>query len=124
MKIIKSRHVNQLEPIIYFYCELIGFSVIEAYKDRFNYDGVIIGEDDSDWTMEFTVSNEKPNRVIEEDDLMIIFIEDSARYNQIIEKLRNEKTLEFAPKNPHWEEKGRLFRDPEGYGVLLVRQTC
>jgi hypothetical protein len=29
--------------------------------------------------------------------------------------------MEFAPRNPYWEEHGRLYKDPDGNRVVIVK---
>ncbi|GAU78706.1 VOC family protein [Fusibacter sp. 3D3] len=115
-----ARHAKELEPLMHFYCDLLGLKVISEFKDHNDYTGIIVGCNQCNWEMEFTKSSELPKHVVDEDDLIILKYEDEIKYNSTLERLTKEKYLEFAPKNPFWEERGKLFRDPEGYGVVIL----
>ena len=115
-----ARHVKSLEPLMHFYCVLLGLKVNSEFKNHNGYSGVILGCDQCNWEIEFTESSDSPKHLADEDDLIILKYEDKVQFDLVLEKLRKEKYLEFAPKNPFWEENGKLFRDPEGYGVVIT----
>lgn len=120
MNIRFARHAKALEPLLHFYCDLLGLKVISEFKDRNDYTGVVLGCDYCNWEIEFTKSSECPKHTADEDDLIILKYEAEIEYNLILERLMKEKYLEFAPKNPFWEDHGKLFRDPEGYGIVIT----
>lgn len=123
MKIRIARHVKAIEPMVHFYSDLLGLEVIKTFKQHNGYDGVIMGYKTSDWEIEFTKSTESPMHTTDEDDLLILKYDDIEVYRSVIEKLSLEKNIEFAPRNPFWEDQGKLFKDPEGYGVVVIMQV-
>ncbi len=120
MKLRVARHVKKLEPMLYFYCDLLGFELDRTFENHSGYSGVILNYG-SNWEIEFTVGDTKPEHRADEDDLLVVYFEDDSVYREVVERFRREKYLEFAPKNPFWESNGKLFRDPEGFGVVVTR---
>ncbi|MBF4691631.1 VOC family protein [Fusibacter ferrireducens] len=120
MNVRFARHAKALEPLLHFYCNLLGLKVISEFKDHNGYTGVILSCDHCNWEIEFTISSNCPNHKADEDDLIVFKYDDKVQYGLVLERLRKEKYLEFAPKNPFWEDNGKLFRDPEGYGIVIT----
>ena len=123
MKIRIARHVKAIEPMVHFYSDLLGLEIINTFEKHNGYDGVIMGFKTSEWEIEFTKSPESPEHTADEDDLLVLKYDDIEVYEGVIERLRSEKNIEFAPRNPFWEDHGKLFRDPEGYGVVVIMQV-
>ena len=51
-----ARHTGQIDPLIQFYCEVIGLDIIGEFKDHSGYNGVFLGKKALNWHLEFTQS--------------------------------------------------------------------
>ena len=121
MKFRVTRHVNQLKKLKDFYIDLLGCCEIARFDDNENYSGIIFGDESGCWELEFTVSDVPVTRVCDEDDLIVLYIDDESKYNKIMERCAKAKIIEFAPRNPYWEGKSKLLKDPEGNRILIVK---
>ena len=122
MRMRTARHVTALEPMRYFYVHLLEMREIGGFVDHNGYDGMILGSPEGNWQVEFTVSQDKPEHHFDEDDLIVLYYE-AAKYDAVIEKLTAENYVTFIPKNPYWVAYGNLYKDPEGFGVMVVNES-
>lgn len=120
MKFRVARHTNNLAPIIHFYKDLLGLAILGEFKDHDNYDGIFIGLEDSDWHLEFTVSNEAPQHQPDEDDLLVFYLKSMEECESLKRLFKNNNISEVKAKNPYWQANGTLYLDPDGYGVILT----
>lgn len=115
-----ARHTNSLEPIIKFYTEIVGLSILGNFKNHDHYDGVFLGLAGDNWHLEFTISNETAHHSTDEDDLLIFYVESQAEVDAIVQKAIDSNTKIAEPKNPYWKENGVLLHDPDGFGVIIT----
>jgi catechol 2,3-dioxygenase-like lactoylglutathione lyase family enzyme len=121
MKIRIAHHTMDLEGMITFYVDSLGLRLKKTFKSETGYEGVIFCDDTDAWELEFTSSHDLPKCCSDEDDLIILYFDSMAVYNSTIERLSHLKHMEFAPRNPYWEEHGRLYKDPDGNRVVIFK---
>lgn len=115
-----ARHTINLAPIIYFYKDLLGLTILGDFKDHDGYDGVFIGLQGADWHLEFTVSNQAPQHQPDDDDLLVFYLKSVEEYESLKRAFKNNNIQEVKAKNPYWRTNGSLYLDPDGYGVMLT----
>jgi len=120
MKFRIARHTDNFDPIIKFYTEFLGLSLLGSFKDHSNYDGIFIGKEGGDWHMEFTKSSAKAVHKFDDDDLLVFYPQDLSEFNKIIDRFEKSNISNIKPKNPYWEQNGVVYRDPDGQGVIIV----
>jgi len=121
MQLRVARHTQNIEKIKRFYVDLLGLEILGEFQGHDGYDGIFIGQPDKGWHLEFTVSDHLPQRVIDEDDLLIFYTSSEEDYKGILvraEKLGMGKTV---ARNPYWNKKGIIFKDPDGYLSVIVK---
>lgn len=121
MKFRAARHTNNLSPIIAFYTNVLGLSVLGDFKDHDGYDGVFVGLPGADWHLEFTTSAESANHKPDEDDLLVFYPASADEYAAITERFSKHNIPPAEPKNPYWKVNGTLYKDPDGFGVMIVK---
>lgn len=121
MKFRLARHTTNLAAIQHFYHEILGLEVLGGFEKHNGYDGLFLGRKSENWHLEFTVSDEIPQHLVDDDDLLVFYI--AKDFDLILAKLRSYPYKEICPKNPYWQENGHLFLDPDGYGVMIVPLT-
>jgi hypothetical protein len=117
-----ARHTNRLDPLITFYTEVIGLDLLGEFHDHDGYDGVFIGPKDADWHLEFTRTNEQVVHHFHDDDLLVLYPRTMVEYTGILHRLHQRGVFEEPAKNPYWNLHGRLFRDPDGQGIIITDQ--
>lgn len=120
MRLRVARHTKDLDKIIHFYTQLINLEILGSFQNHDGYDGIFIGLPDADWHLEFTVSKEEPIHQFDEDDLLVFYFNSIEDLNLVQSKLDVENCQQKPSKNPYWNENGFLYKDPDGFGIILT----
>jgi hypothetical protein len=118
-----ARHTNNLEPLINFYTNYLGLELLGNFKNHSSYDGIFLGKKDLDWHLEFTMSSEKANHIFDEDDLLVFYANDQEEFLKIIDRFKENNIQEVKPKNPYWEQNGKMYLDPDGYRIVISNKN-
>jgi catechol 2,3-dioxygenase-like lactoylglutathione lyase family enzyme len=121
MKFRSARHTNNLTRITTFYTEVLGLQILGDFKDHAGYDGIFLGLPGADWHLEFTTSHEQALHQPDEDDLLVFYPASTEEHTTILEKFRLHNIPASEPKNPYWKINGTLYKDPDGFGVIIVK---
>lgn len=120
MNLRVARHTSVLQPLIDFYTGILGLHIIGQFKDHDNYDGVFLGGKNAAWHLEFTVSEDAPKHHPDEDDLLVLY-PSVDEYGSIKQKIADNNIPLIQPKNPYWKKNGLCIKDPDGFGVMIVK---
>ncbi|RKI41548.1 VOC family protein [Corallococcus sp. AB004] len=120
VKLRVARPTRDLDAVVRFYRDGLGFEVLGGFEDHEGFDGVMLGHAGAPYHLEFTVEHghEAP-RAPSEDHLLVFYVPDPEAW---AERVRCMEAAGFAPvrsRNPYWDANGRTFEDPDGYRVVL-----
>jgi catechol 2,3-dioxygenase-like lactoylglutathione lyase family enzyme len=121
MKLRVARHTNNLDVIITFYKDILGFKVLGNFAAHNGYDGVFLGLPNTGWHLEFTVSDEAPIHYTDDDDLLVFYAESDEHYNKLLQNFSENRLLPVIPKNPYWQLNGTTYADPDGYRIIIAK---
>lgn len=121
MKFRFARHTNNLETIKSFYIDILGFELLGNFEDHDGYDGIFIGKPNLDWHLEFTKSKELVTFNFGEEDYLVFYLETIHKFEIIKSKLLENDCTLISSKNPYWNENGIIFKDPDGYGIIICK---
>jgi catechol 2,3-dioxygenase-like lactoylglutathione lyase family enzyme len=121
MKMRIAHHTTNLKGMVAFYVDLLGLKLKATFTSENGYEGVVFCDESETWEIEFTTSHDLPKCCSDEDDLIVLYFERIEVYNRIIERLNQFRHLEFAPRNPYWEARGKLFKDPDGNRIVVIK---
>lgn len=115
-----ARPTDKLGEVIRFYHEGVGLPVIGSFHDHDGYDGIMLGLSGSTCHIEFTshVSG-SPCPAPTNDNLLVLYFDDTDKYNSALERLNGYGYLPVQPENPYWLDKSKTFEDPDGWRVVL-----
>jgi catechol 2,3-dioxygenase-like lactoylglutathione lyase family enzyme len=119
MKLRFARHTNNLEKIKSFYIKVLGFELLGSFENHHNYDGIFIGKPNLDWHLEFTKSNDVVEFNFGEEDYLVFYLENEIEYQDITNRISENKIQIIESKNPFWNENGKLIVDPDGFGIII-----
>jgi catechol 2,3-dioxygenase-like lactoylglutathione lyase family enzyme len=115
-----ARPTNDLEPLIRFYDEGLGFEVLYRFSGHDGFDGVMLGHNGAPWHLEFTRAHgHAAPRAPSKDHLLVLYLPDRADWEAAVRRMRDAGYAPVASFNPYWEQNGLTFEDPDGYRVVL-----
>ncbi|MCD0469782.1 VOC family protein [Flavobacterium sp. JAS] len=114
-----ARHTNDLERIVDFYVNILGFELLGDFQNHNHYDGVFVGKSGLDWHFEFTKSEEEANHTFDQDDVIVLYPKSIIDYDVLVSNVIHGKILILTANNPFWNENGVMFMDPDGYRIVL-----
>ena len=115
-----ARPTDDLNAVVAFYRDGLGFEVVGRFADHDGFDGVMLGHAGYDYHLEVThrrghASGAAPTG----EDLLVFYLPDRERWEQAVDRLRARGHDPVAAVNPYWDRGGRTFADPDGYRVVL-----
>jgi len=115
-----ARPTDNLDAVVRFYRDGLGFEVLSSFKDHEGFDGVMLGRTGTAYHLEFTHKAEhRAGRAPSEDNLLVFYIPDAAQWKAAVARLEDAGHKPVKSFNPYWDQNGRTFEDPDGYRVVL-----
>src|SRR5512143_1304470 len=114
-----ARPTNDLDGVLHFYREGLGFPLLDQFTDHAGFDGVMLGHRGGGYHLEFTKQAGHPVEAPSEDDLLVFYLPDRTAWSRAVERLQQAGYRPVTAANPYWDLKGQTFADPDGYRVVL-----
>lgn len=120
-KIVRiARPTDQLDEVVRFYTEGLGFKILYRFEGHDGFDGVMVGILGETYHFEFTQQQgHSVGRTPTQDNLIVFYLPDQKEWQRAVNQI---KAVGYAPVksyNPYWEKSGVTFEDPDGYRVVL-----
>jgi len=85
-----ARSTNNIEEILKFYKDGLGFSVLSFFEDHDGFDGIMLGHPQTDYHLEFTkkkdpVAPKAPTK----DNLLVFYIPTKSIWQKIVDRMIN-----------------------------------
>ena len=106
------------------YCNGLGWSLLGQFEDHAGFDGAMVGHAEAPYHFELTtkrVGHVSPTPTTE--DLVVLYIPAVAEWREACASMISVGFTEVAPCNPFWSPRGRTFKDPDGYRVVLQNSS-
>ena len=114
-----ARHTNNLEKIKNFYTLVLGLDLLGKFENHNDYNGIFLGNENENWHLEFTQTNEIVHHSFNEDDILVFYPNSKTEYVKILETIQNCDIKFIESKNPYWNENGKMILDPDGFRVII-----
>jgi catechol 2,3-dioxygenase-like lactoylglutathione lyase family enzyme len=115
-----ARPTDDLERVVTFYRDGLGFEVLGEFRDHDGFDGVILGHRGAGYHLEFTRKQGHPaGPAPTEGNLLVFYLPDRAEWIRAVARLEDEGYEAVKAFNPYWDKVGKTFADPDGYRVVL-----
>lgn len=121
-----ARPTDRLAEVRAFYGEVLGLPELGAFEAHAGYSGVFFGLPDERHQLEFTTHDQgSPCPAPSRDNLLVLYFEDGAAVERLVERLTERGHPAVAPENPYWETvvSSVTVEDPDGWRVVLVAST-
>lgn len=115
-----ARPVTDLELSSRMYRQGLELHTIADFADHDGFSGIMLGRDDVQWHIEFTVCHHHPvSPSPTEDDLLVLYYPDKTEWERVCARMLAAGFTQAASFNPYWDVKGRTFVDGDGYRVVI-----
>lgn len=115
-----ARPTDDLNALLPFYCDGLGFRVLGEFRGHGNFDGVMLGHPGAPYHLEFTTAHgHLAGCAPTEDNLLVFYLPERNRFEATHRRLRAAGFEPVQSFNPYWDTKGATFEDPDGYRIVL-----
>jgi len=119
-----ARPTNDIEALLPFYREGLGFEVLYQFEDHDGFDGVMLGQRGYPYHFEFThhrgyIVAGAPSQ----DNLLVFYLPDLGEWRQAVDRMQAHGFAPFPAYNSYWDEHGATFEDADGYRIVLQQGT-
>jgi len=117
-----ARPTDDIEALLPFYRDGLGFSVLYRFEDHDGFDGVMLGAPAAPYHFEFTrarghVAGPAPSK----DHLVVFYLPDETVWRAAVQRMAQAGFEPIRAFNPYWDRDGVTFEDPDGYRVVLQK---
>ena len=118
-----ARPTNDIEALLPFYCDGLGFELLGTFAKHEGFDGVMLGHKNSGYHLEFTRHDtHDAGRAPTEDNLLILYLPEDDIFKEAVAKMEAAGFSPVKSFNPYWDRCGKTFEDPDGYRFVLANR--
>ena len=115
-----ARATDNLQEVVRFYRDALGFEVIASFEDHDGFDGAMLGHPGAPYHLEFTHRRgHTAGRAPTEENLLVFYLPDRAEWQQAVDKIESAGHQRVRSANPYWDRNGATFEDPDGYRIVF-----
>lgn len=115
-----ARPTDDIEALLPFYCDGLGFAVLYRFVDHGGFDGIMLGHPGSPYHFEFTRAHRHAaGRAPTPDNLLIFYLPDIAQWQAAVDRMEAAGFTAVPAFNAYWDRQGRTFEDPDGFRVVM-----
>src|SRR4051812_9492635 len=115
-----ARPSDDLDAVVRFYRDGLGFSVLASFEGHDGFDGVMLGHAGACYHLEFTrKAGHAAGRAPTQDNLLVFYLPDRSEWQAAVDRLLGLGRRPVESFNPYWDRGGATFEDPDGYRVVL-----
>ena len=119
-----ARPTDDLEALLPFYVDGLGFEILFRFDNHAGFDGVMLGQAGSPYHLEFTHHRgHRVGRAPSQDHLLVFYLPDPDAYGAAVDRMAKAGIAPVAAYNPYWDAHGCTFEDSDGYRVVLCREA-
>ncbi len=119
-KLRVARPTDNLEKIVNQYLNGLDFKILSEFYDHNYFDGVILGNENAPYHLEFTHHHGTTvGKAPTEDNLIVFYISSSEEWEKQCSKMVKAGFKHVNSYNPYWDKNGKTFEDVDGYRVVL-----
>ncbi|KAK0626400.1 hypothetical protein B0T14DRAFT_424224 [Immersiella caudata] len=116
-----ARPTNNIEALLPFYRDGLGFDIVGQFADHEGFDGIMLSLKSAGYHLEFTrAAGHDAGRAPTRDNLLIFYLPDSSAFNKAVEQMGRSGFPPVPSFNPYWDRCGKTFEDPDGYRIVLA----
>ena len=118
-----ARPTNDLDQLLPFYADGLGFEVLARFDDHEGFDGLVIGHPHAPYHLEFVRERgHAAGRAPSQEHLLVLYLPDAAEYAAALLRMAAAGFSTLASRNPYWDVDGHTYEDPDGYRVVITNR--
>jgi len=115
-----ARPTDDVEALLPFYRDGLGFVVLYRFSDHDDFDGIILGSPGAPYHFEFTRAHgHVAGRAPTQDNLLIFYLPVIQEWQAAVDRMEAAGFRVVPAFNTYWDQHGRTFEDPDGYRVVI-----
>ena len=115
-----ARPVTDVQRTTDMYCRGLALRALASFRDHDGFDGIMVGPAEADYHLEFTRSRQHPiTPSPTPEDLLVFYFPSDSEWRLACERMDAAGFQRVGSFNPYWDARGRTYRDPDGYRVVL-----
>ena len=119
-KLRVARPTDDIEALLPFYQDGLGFEILGRFKDHAGFDRVMLGAPGAPYHPEFTRAEGHPaGRAPTQDNLLVFYLPDPDEWRSAVSCMAQAGYAPVPAFNPYWDRHGATYEDPDGYRVVL-----
>lgn len=116
-----ARPTNNLDGLLPFYRDGLGFEVVDQFTDHEGFDGIMLSCKAAGYHLEFTRAHgHDGGRAPTRDNLLVFYLPDTDAFKEAVKRMEQCGFPSVTSFNPYWDHCGKTFEDPDGYRVVLA----
>ncbi len=119
-KLRVARPTDNIEALLPFYRDGLGFDVLYRFADHDGFDGIMLGSQGAPYHFEFTTAHgHVAGRAPTQDNLLIFYLPAVEEWQAAVDRMDSAGFPAVPAFNAYWDERGQTFEDPDGYRVVI-----
>ncbi len=119
-----ARPSDDLDGLLRFYRDGLGLVLLDRFENHDGFDGIMLGGERAPYHFEFTRAHgHSAGRAPTQDNLLIFYVPELAAWEEAVGRMRDAGFAAVPAFNPYWDRAGVTFEDPDGYRVVLQRDS-
>ncbi|WP_223568879.1 VOC family protein [Agrobacterium tumefaciens] len=124
VQVRNARPTDKLEDVVAFYRGGLGLPELARFEAHAGYDGIMLGLPGKSVHLEFTRHAEGSSCPAPSfDNLLVLYITEPDAYDRLNERMQGMGYAPLEPENPYWLERSFTYQDPDGWRVVICRET-
>ncbi|KAG5935598.1 hypothetical protein E4U53_000409 [Claviceps sorghi] len=122
-----ARPTDDIEALLPFYCNGLGFKLFLRFKEHDGFDGVMLSPPGAGagYHLEFTSKvGHSAGKAPTQDNLLVFYLPETDAYHAATLRMREEGFEPVVSFNPYWDKFGETFEDADGYRVVLANMAA
>jgi putative oxidoreductase len=119
-----ARPSDDLDAVLRFYRDGLGLALLDRFENHDGFNGIMLGGARAPYHFEFTQAHgHAAGRAPTQDNLLIFYVSELAAWQEAVRRMRDAGFAPVPAFNPYWDRDGVTFEDPDGYRVVLQRDS-
>ena len=115
-----ARPTDDVEALLPFYHDGLGFDVLYRFADHEGIDGIMLGRRGAPYHLELTKAHgHVAGRAPTQDNLLIFYLPAVEEWRAAVNRMKAAGFPAVPAFNRYWDQHGQTFEDADGYRIVI-----